>query len=253
MSSRSAELHTGHGRLDSSSSGSGFWASHCWASNSATCFRSWTSYVETAVPCWICGSARVQDHCIGVQRGRRGLLTIDAVVDSHGMKGDAADGARVCFLGPRANASIVVDVLASVESGHNIEMTGIIGRTTRGEVLGRRARRLPRRRAVDGRGPRQGLKTYDALLGLSHDADLDKAVEEMKKTCKRNGPQVEEGQYIDGEGRRRRGSGRGVADWILRRWSGMNSDVSVHGSGVTGVFGEHDAGRVARRGYLPSL
>lgn len=86
------------------------------------------------------------------------------------MEGLAADGASIGLLSPGADACIVDDVVAAIEGGHDVEMAGIalsgLGRGRSGGVDGRVALRR-------GRGVRQRIQTYDALVRLRHDADCD--------------------------------------------------------------------------------
>lgn len=54
------------------------------------------------------------------------MLTIDAIVDAHGMKRVSTNGTGVCLLGPRSYTGIVDNVLASIERCNDVEITVVL-------------------------------------------------------------------------------------------------------------------------------
>lgn len=101
------------------------------------------------------------------------------------MEGVAADGASIGLLSPGADACIVDDVVTAVEGRHDVEMVGIaLSGLGRGRSSGVDGRRVALRRGL-GRGVRQRIQTYDALVRLRHDADCDDRRQKLMDTCKR--------------------------------------------------------------------
>lgn len=87
------------------------------------------------------------------------------------MKGFAANGTGIGLLGPGPDAGIVDYVITAIESRHYVEIArialdGLGDGSCSGVDGGLRA--LGR-----GRGARQRIQTYDALVRLRHDAGCD--------------------------------------------------------------------------------
>ena len=94
-----------------------------------------------------------------------------AVVDAHGMERGPADGAGVSLLSPGSNAGIVNDVVAPIQSSDDVEVVGVLldGFRLDGSCNGGWCQLGVSLGHGSGRGARQRIQAYDALVWFRHD------------------------------------------------------------------------------------
>lgn len=128
-----------------------------------------------------CGSFCCCRRLLQLEGGGSCWRTIDTVIDAHRVEGDAANGTGVCLLSPGSDAGIMDNMIATVQGGHDVEITRIVpdGLWDDGGV----GRRLLLARPIHG-GAAQGIQAYDALIRLGHDAGCGAARAKVMETCK---------------------------------------------------------------------